>query len=152
MFSVLLPDEFRDAKARLLKEFTPQMAIDDQLWFDEFLKFNAGVKFMEDSFLQRAHLGYQRMLSLKFTRTTEMEEMSFAPCPSIDLFWHAHLLHPQAYRRDMELLLGHVPAHKLLEAHDRTRVSMLDRDVKEESVWRKAFGESLFVYGLRVAV
>jgi hypothetical protein len=87
------------------------------------------------------------MLHLKDDRCVEMETLGFAPCPTIDLMWHTHLLFPSAYRRDMMAQLGHVPAHKLLAAEDRTRVCIHERDVREEAMWQETFSESLFAYG-----
>jgi hypothetical protein len=53
--------------------FTPQMAIDDQLWVVEFLKFTRGTDIFSKEFLEKAHLGYQRMLYLKWLDSSKME-------------------------------------------------------------------------------
>jgi hypothetical protein len=91
-------------------------------------------------------LGYQRMMYLKWKSAMEMEAIGFAPCPSIDLMWHTHLLFPDKYRRDMKALLGHVPAHKLLKEEERTLQFMDHRDCMEETMWRREFKQSLFSY------
>jgi hypothetical protein len=51
------------------------MAIDDQLWLVEFLKFTRGTDIFSQSFLEKAHLGYQRMLYLKSKESAFMEEV-----------------------------------------------------------------------------
>jgi hypothetical protein len=55
--------------------FTPQMAIDDQLWLVEFLKFTRGTDIFSNRFLEKAHLGYQRMLFLKWNQSSTMERV-----------------------------------------------------------------------------
>jgi hypothetical protein len=64
--------------------FTPQMVIDDQLWVVEFLKFTRGTDIFSKEFLEKAHLGYQRMLYIKWKESSNMEMVSI-------LFTHAHI-------------------------------------------------------------
>lgn len=131
---------------RILRGFDTSMVCEDQCWLDEFLRFNEGSKVFSREFLTNAHLGYQRMMYLKWNHTEEMERLGFSPCPSIDLIWHTHLLFPDLYRVDMHALLGHVPAHKLLAVDDRTLHKMNCRDDADEALWMKEFQESLFSY------
>jgi hypothetical protein len=51
------------------------MAIDDQLWLVEFLKFTRGTDIFADEFYKKAHLGYQRMIYLKWKFSSDMEEV-----------------------------------------------------------------------------
>jgi hypothetical protein len=46
----------------------------------------------------------------------------------------------------MTTILGVVPRHKLLPLEKRTLVFMQNRETKEEQMWMKEFGESLFEY------
>jgi hypothetical protein len=55
--------------------FTPQMAIDDQLWLVEFLKFTRGTDIFSQQFLEKAHLGYQRMMYLKWLDPSRVEQV-----------------------------------------------------------------------------
>lgn len=126
--------------------FNTTVIREDQCWIDEFLRFNEGSKVLSQEFLSRAHLGYQRMMYLKWKRTEEMEQLGFSPCPSIDLIWHTHLLFPALYAKDMLALLGHVPGHKLLAVDKRTLHTLNCRDDADERLWMKEFQESLFTY------
>jgi len=140
--------KFKELQTLLLKDYRPDMAADDQLWLLEFQKFTRGTDYRSLSFREKAHIGYQRMLYLKWKISHEMEEVGFSPCPSIDLIWHTHLLHPYTYRQDMFILLGNAPKHKLLNPQDRTLVFMNNRDDKQEYMWRNYFKESLFTYAV----
>jgi len=140
-------EPFIALRTLLVKDFTPQMAADDQLWLEEFLKFTQGTDYKSLEFRKKAVLGYQRMLYLKWKDSKRMEEVGFAPCPAIDLIWHTHLIQPESYRKNMLTILGHVPKHKLLEEKDRTLVFFNDRDDEQERMWRDSFQESLFFYG-----
>jgi len=131
-----------------MKDFTPQMIIDDQLWLMEFIKFTRGVDVFSSAFLERAHLGYQRMMYLKWKYSHRMEAVGFAPCPSVDLIWHTHLCFPSHYQMSMKNLIGHVPQHKLLQLKDRNHVYMNDRDSQQEQLWRTEFSESLYDYAV----
>jgi len=138
--------DFDLLRSLLLTEYTPQMAIDDQKWLGEFLQFTKGTDYRSLEFREKAHIGYQRMLFLKWKHSLNMEEIGFAPCPSIDLIWHTHLLFPSQYDCEMNNILGYSPKHKLLEEKDRTLVFFNDRDDTQEKMWKENFGESLFNY------
>jgi hypothetical protein len=126
---------------------TPEMVIEDRDWILEFRKFTWGADTSSRAFLEKCHLGYQKFLYLKSVRSYLMESFSFAPCPSIDLMWHTHLLHPRDYLTDTRQLLGHVPKHKLVDLEKRTRVWMGEREEEEEILWKESFrGESMFEY------
>jgi len=56
-----------------MSEYTPSMATDDQLWLSEFLKFTQGTDITDRKFYEKAHIGYQKMLSLKHHNSQEME-------------------------------------------------------------------------------
>jgi hypothetical protein len=84
---------------------------------------------------------------MKWKSNRQMESLGFAPCPTIDLIWHTHLLFPQKYYRDMGTLLGHAPAHKLLKEEQRTLAYLSDRENKEEEMWQEVWQESMFSYG-----
>jgi len=129
-----------------LADFTFNTFMDDQMWIGELVKFTQGTDIFSDAFLQRAHLGYQRMLCLKSRHNDKVENIGFSPCPSIDLIWHSHLLSPSLYDLDTRALLGYPPAHKLLNENNRTLVFMNDRDNMQEEMWMKEFNESLFSY------
>lgn len=140
--------EFVKWKKVLSESFTPEMFVNDQDWLGEFEHFTQGTDVRGRPFLEKAHLGYQRMLWMKHggEETYPLEELKFAPCPSIDLMWHSHLIIPQSYHSDMNHLLGYSPKHKLLALGDRTLKTMHDRESQEEKLWMNCFGESLFEY------
>jgi hypothetical protein len=46
----------------------------------------------------------------------------------------------------MQYLLGYAPKHKLLDLEDRNLHFINDREFKEEQLWQREFGESLFDY------
>lgn len=127
-------------------DFTPEMVIYDRDWIVEFAKFTYATNVHSLSFLEKAHLGYQKFIHLKGTRNPEVENIGFSPCPSIDLIWHTHLLHPLAYEQDLRKLIGHVPKHKLLDLTDRNSVFMNTRDDKSLNLWDEVFLESIFDY------
>jgi len=123
-----------------------RMVFDDWLWFDEFTKATANIDVSQPEFFRRSHLGYQKYLYLMAHSPVAMENMSFAPCPPIDLMWHTHILQPDAYFRDSLHLLFSVKHHKLLARCKRTPVFYESRLNKEDKLWSSVFGESLSVY------
>jgi hypothetical protein len=124
------------------------MIIDDQDWIFEFRKFTFGTDVRSPEFLQKAHLGYQKFLFLKHRCSPLIEALGLAPCPSVDLMWHTHILHACVYRQDTKKHLGHSPKHKLLKVEDRTLTFMNDRDDAQLRLWREEFGESVFDYAV----
>lgn len=131
----------------LVTHFTPDMVIYDRDWIVEFLKFTYATDVHSLAFLEKAHLGYQKFMHLKAGECNErVESIGFSPCPSIDLIWHTHLLHPIDYDRDMRSYVGHTPKHKLLALTDRTKIFMESRDDASLSLWHEVFQESLFDY------
>lgn len=130
----------------LTEDLTPQVVIYDRDWIVEFKKFVWGTDYYSKPFLEKAHFGYQKFIHLKSIRNNQVEQIGFSPCPSIDLMWHTHLIHPSSYEKDMNRLLLHVPKHKLLELGDRTQVFMDTRDDKSLNLWNSVFHESIFEY------
>jgi hypothetical protein len=129
-------------------EFTPETVIYDRDWILEFNKFTSGTDVKSVEFREKAYFGYRRLIYLKWRNTSRVEEIGFSPCPSIDLLWHTHLAHPETYEKDMENVLGHVPAHKLLDVKDRTEAWMDTRDDQSMEMWQQQYGESIFVYAV----
>lgn len=127
-------------------DFTPETIIYDRDWILEFKKFTYSNDVESKSFLEKAHLGYQKFMHLKWKHSTRVEDIGFSPCPSIDLFWHTHLLHPLSYDKDMKRLMGVVPKHKLLSLADRTKVFMHKREDQQMDIWNTEFRESIFEY------
>lgn len=101
-----------------------------------------------EAFLKKAHVGYQKLMHLKWKYAHQVEQIGFSPCPSIDLIWHTHLLHPVLYNSDMKKILGIVPKHKLIEKAERTKVFMEKREDEQMDLWQKEFEESIFEYAV----
>jgi hypothetical protein len=140
--------KFEEIWEKLKSEFTPEMVIDDRDWIKEFNKFTEGTKVKSVEFREKACFGYRRLIYLKWKNSQRVEQIGFSPCPSIDLIWHTHLLHPQTYETDMLNVLGHVPMHKLLDVKDRTEAFMDSRDDQSMEMWNQQYQESIFVYAL----
>jgi len=139
---------FVDLWKSLVGQFTPAMVIHDRDWTLEFNKFTSGTDVNSVEFREKAHFGYRRLLYLKSRYSDQVEAIGFSPCPSIDLVWHTHLVHPSTYETDMNKVLGHVPMHKLLDVPDRTEAFMDSRDDKSMEMWQNEFQESIFVYAV----
>jgi hypothetical protein len=146
--SLEIPNDQKALWESFSKWVTPKMVRDDRDWILEFRKFTYGTDIESRQFLEKAHVGYQKFLFLKSKHGATIEDMSFSPCPTIDLFWHSHLLHPSSYQWDTDVLLGHSPKHKLLNVIERTRVWMQKRDDKQLDLWQTEFGESMFDYAV----
>lgn len=140
--------EIQGAWESLLTDFTPEMVIYDRDWIVEFRKFTYGTDFESTNFLTKAHFGYQRFIYLKSEENEKVEKIGFSPCPSIDLMWHTHILHPSAYHADLKKAISHVPKHKLLALEDRTKAFMDCRDDESMNLWNKVFHESIFEYAV----
>lgn len=140
--------QFKRSLQNLQNQLTPQMVIDDRDWIIEYKKFTYGTDGHSLSLREKAHLGYQRFIYLKGTANDEVETIGLSPCPTIDLIWHTHLLHPGSYNSDMNEALGHVPKHKLLPVSNRTKVFMDTRDDKTINLWKRYFFESIFEYAV----
>jgi hypothetical protein len=132
----------------LVSQFTPEMVIHDRDWILEFNKFTQGTDVKSVEFRKKALFGYRRLIYLKFKYSRKVEAIGFSPCPSIDLVWHTHLVHPQSYEEDLRRVLGHVPMHKLLELEDRTEAFMDTRDDQSMEMWQQEYQESIFVYAV----
>jgi hypothetical protein len=132
----------------LTSSFTQEMVINDRDWILEFNKFTAGTDVKSVEFREKAFFGYRRLIYLKFKYSLKVEQIGFSPCPSIDLVWHTHLVHPSIYEQDLEQVLGHVPMHKLLAVNDRTEAFMDTRDDRSMELWQQQYQESIFVYAV----
>ncbi len=72
----------------------------DRKWYREYcasISGNGIVGDIDDSFLRRCQLGYQRFMYLMAKSPRALERTNFAPPPPIDLFWHTHLAQPSVY-------------------------------------------------------
>jgi hypothetical protein len=132
----------------LVSEFTPEMVIHDRDWILEFNKFTQGTDVKSVEFRKKALFGYRRLIYLKYKYSSKVEAIGFSPCPSIDLVWHTHLVHPKTYEEDLRRVLGHVPMHKLLELKNRTEAFMDTRDDLSMQMWQQQYQESIFVYAV----
>jgi len=132
----------------LVSQFTPEMVIRDRDWIVEFNKFTKGTDVKSVEFREKALFGYRRLIYLKFKNSRKVEAIGFSPCPSIDLVWHTHLVHPQTYEEDLVRVLGHAPMHKLLDLEDRTEAFMDTRDDQSMEMWQQHYHESIFVYAV----
>jgi len=139
---------FLELWKKMVVEFTPETVIYDRDWILEFNKFTSGTDVKSVKFREKAYFGYRRLIYLKWKNSVRVEEIGFSPCPSVDLLWHTHLVHPETYEKDMEKVIGHVPAHKLLDVNDRTEAWMDTRDDQSMQMWQKEFQESIFVYAV----
>jgi hypothetical protein len=140
--------KFGEIWEKLKSGFTPEMVIDDRDWIKEFNKFTEGTDVKSIEFRKKVLFGYRRLIYLKYKFSQKVEEIGFSPCPSIDLIWHTHLLHPQTYETDLLAVLGHVPMHKLLDVKDRTEAFMDSRDDQSMELWNEQYEESIFVYAV----
>jgi len=64
----------------------------------------------ERGILEKLLLGYERMLYLMAKHPHRLSE--FSPPAMLDLFWHAHLMHPKAYINDMLRSVGAIVDHQ----------------------------------------
>jgi hypothetical protein len=74
-----------------------------------------------------------------------MEWIGFSPSPSVDLFWHSHLLQPAAYFRDAFELCGCVSHHKLLPSGAQTEFVYDAHSSAEAQLWEEEFHEPMSV-------
>jgi hypothetical protein len=132
----------------LTPAITPEMVINDRDWILEFNKFTKGTDIKSVEFRKKALFGYRRFIYLKGRYSSVVEKIGLSPCPSIDLIWHTHLVHPAIYTNDLLNVLGHVPMHKLLALEDRTEAFMDTRDDQSMDLWQREFKESIFVYAV----
>jgi len=140
--------KFLELWEKMVFQFTPETVIYDRDWILEFNKFTSGTDVKSVEFREKAYYGYRRLIYLKWKKENRVEEIGFSPCPSIDLLWHTHLVHPETYEKDMKNVIGHVPAHKLLDVEDRTEAWMDARDDQSMEMWQQEFKESIFVYAV----
>jgi hypothetical protein len=122
------------------------VAQSDRDWFANFLAAHGGRSEFDTETLQKFQIGYQKYLYLLTKYPLKMEWIGFSPTPSIDLFWHSHLLNPTAYFHDLEKLTFGVPHHKLLpEAARHEFVYELHQNA-ETNLWFEEFQEGLDEY------
>jgi hypothetical protein len=78
------------------------------------------------------------------TREYDPRTMAIVPPASIDLVWHAHMMHPKVYESDCERLVGAVLHHEpwpLDHGMSKDQVSELER--RAELLWKQEFGVNL---------
>ena len=96
--------------------------------------------------LKHFQIGYQKYLYLLAKYPFRCEWIGFAPTPSIDLMWHAHLIQPKAYWRDVTFLCFGLPHHKLLPEVSRTPFVYEAHLSEETQLWQEEFAEDLHSY------
>jgi hypothetical protein len=93
---------------------------------------------MDDAKLAGLELHYRQFLALK----REHPSMSFAPTGAIDAMWHLHMLHPVAYQRDCEAILGFVLDHNPgFGAGPDEMPALLEQFDATAALWTQEFGE-----------
>ena len=92
--------------------------------------------YREENFMRDAFKRYKMYLLLK----KENKSAFLVPCYDIDLVWHTHQVHPHAYQRDTNAVLGFVLKHDD-SVNDRQEGSKLNNaDSVTRSLWMTRFG------------
>jgi hypothetical protein len=99
--------------------------------------------YSDEKFVQNAVSRYKNFLALK-----HLNPDSFVvPCYDVDLIWHSHQVHPAAYKRDTEIILGKLFNHDD-SVNDRSEGSKLvESDKETRMLWREAFGTNFSEFG-----
>ena len=91
---------------------------------------------LEENFMRDAFKRYKMYLLLK----KENKSAFLVPCYDIDLVWHTHQVHPHAYQKDTNSVLGFVLKHDD-SVNDRQEGSKLNNaDSVTRSLWMTRFG------------
>ncbi|ELU09248.1 hypothetical protein CAPTEDRAFT_200727 [Capitella teleta] len=91
--------------------------------------------YQDPMFLRHALERYLNFLQL----LQENKEIRLVPCYDIDLVWHVHLLHPIAYRQDMQNIVGRMIDHNQ-SSFDRSLGSALDDAfTATKTLWQTTF-------------
>ena len=99
--------------------------------------------FQDKTFLKSATTRYKKYLFLKQQNTQEF----LVPCYDYDLIWHAHQLHPLAYKDDTTKILGKLFNHDD-SVNDREADSKLTRSQETTmQLWKNTFGEDFALCG-----
>lgn len=99
--------------------------------------------YKDEKFIENAIKRYKQFLTVK-----RLNPDSFVvPCYDVDLIWHSHQVHPAAYKKDTESLLGKLFNHDD-SVNDRTDGSKLvESDKETRMLWRETFGTNFSEFG-----
>lgn len=116
---------------------------EDLLWLKYFVQdqgLNEDYFWLESSWFKRVAKSYERYLFFchraSVLADSNPNESFFAhPTYAIDLFWHAHMIHPVAYRRDCAKLVGRLVDHSPWpENYKQANFDETNR------IWKEEFG------------
>ena len=95
------------------------------------------------TFLTEAIKRYKKFLYLKQNNP----EVFLVPCYDFDLVWHSHQLHPLAYKRDTEAVLGRMLNHDDSVTDRTPDAKLMKSDVKTRDLWKATFDEDFMLCG-----
>ena len=99
--------------------------------------------YQDDQFIENGIQRYRKFLELKQC----YPENFIVPCYDVDVVWHAHQVHPVAYKRDTEILLGKHFNHDD-SVNDRSPGSKLNTsDADTRVIWKEKYGENFSCFG-----
>lgn len=87
-------------------------------------------------------IAYEHYLSLNSKRQKENLPL-IAATYAIDLYWHAHMMHPQVYIKDCMTLFGALLDHETVMQHDE------QAELYAQQVWQQAYNSNIFECHLR---
>ena len=99
--------------------------------------------YKDTKFIENAIKRYKQFLTLK-----RLHPDSFiVPCYDVDLIWHSHQLHPAAYKKDTETLLGKLFNHDdfVNDRSEGSKLAVSDKETRE--LWRETFGTHFSEFG-----
>lgn len=99
--------------------------------------------YYDRKFLRNAVKRYKKFLRLHCVAPNEI----LTPCQDIDLIWHAHMLHPLAYKKDCSELLNGTLDHDQEEHSPTGDPASLCATAITRERWNMAFGDNFVLTG-----
>jgi hypothetical protein len=130
--------------------FSATEALQDIGWYTKFQAWleDHAAHARADGRRQRSNMplrwlrGYHRMLFFARTEHEQRGSCRLHPPMGVDLFWHAHMLRPAAYRRDCQRLVGRLLAHQPWPSEHADRAVAFADGSAFDARWAAVFGRA----------
>nr|KAG5701666.1 hypothetical protein BaRGS_027824 [Batillaria attramentaria] len=99
--------------------------------------------YRDTEFLKASEVRYKKFLFLQ----QHNPETLLVPCHDMDLMWHTHLLHPLAYKIDMETILCRTLSHGVVLDDPNSCPEVTEAFGETRNLWRKTFETNFEVCG-----
>ena len=99
--------------------------------------------YTDEKYLESGLLRYKKFLYLK----QQYPDDFAVPFYDIDLIWHTHQLHPEAYQADLVKCIGSVLNHDDTVTDRREGSKLHNAEKKTKQNWKRCFNESIASFG-----